>query len=208
MQIVPLETRNLSEAAALLAAAFFDYPMFASYFPNPIRRSRILPWYLRNVLRCALHYGEIFTTRDMGGVLFALPPGHTSLTLWEYARHGFLFTPLVLGLRCYRRSMECENFVDRVHEEIMGSRPHSYLWGVAVDPKHQGEGIGSALLRAYLHWVDSQQMPIYLETHDARNVGYYQKHGFELVLATSISKHHLPIWCMRRLPQSVASGDA
>ena len=208
MQIVPLESRNLSEASALLAAAFFDYPMFAFYFPNPSKRSRILPWYLRNVLRCALHYGEILTTLDMGGVLFALPPGHTSLTLWEYARHGFLFTPLVLGLRRYRRSMACENFVDRVHKELMGSRLHSYLWGVAVDPKHQGEGIGSALLGAYLRQVDYQQVPIYLETHDVRNVGYYQMYGFELVLETSIPKHHLPIWCMLRRPANIAREDA
>jgi len=175
MRIVPLEARNLNEASALLTAAFFDYPMFAFYFPNPSRRSRILPWYLRNVLRCALHYGEAFTTCDMDGLLFALPPGHTSLTLWEYARHGFLFTPLVLGFRRYRRSMECENFVDHVHKELMGSLAHFYLWGVAVDPKHQGEGVGSALIRALLHRVDSQQMPIYLETHDVRNVDYYKE---------------------------------
>ena len=200
MQTVPLETRSLNEASACLAAAFFDYPMFVFYFPNPSRRSRILPWYLRNVLRCALHHGEAFTTCDMDGVLFSLPPGHTSLSLWEYAWHGFLFTPLVLGLRRYKRSMECEKFVDRIHKEIMGRRPHSYLWGVAVEPKHQGEGIGDALMRAFLTRTDAQGVPVYLETHDEGNVGYYKRYGFELMLETSIPKHELPIWCMQRSP--------
>ncbi len=115
--------------------------------------------------------------------------------------NGFLFTPVVLGLRRYRRSMACEDFVDRVQKDVMGSRPHYYLWGVAVDPERQGEGIGSALMHAHLERVDRERMPVYLETHDARNIGYYEGYGFELVRETSIPKQDLPIWCMERRPQ-------
>ena len=174
--------------------------MFTTYFPDTKRRSRILPWYLRNVLKCALRYGEALTTRDTSGILFALPPGHTSLSLWEYATTGFLFTPFVLGLGCYLRSMRCEGFVDRTQKEVMGAAPHYYLWGVAVDPEHQARGVGLALMSAFLARVDTERMPVYLETHDRNNVSYYGRHGFELVREAAMSKPDLRVWCMRREP--------
>jgi len=202
MQIIRLESRNLGEASELLATAFFDYPMFAFYFPDPSRRSRYLPWYLRNVLRCALRYGEAWMTPRLSGVLFALPPGHTSLSIPEYVRNGFLLTPLVLGLRSYTRSMQCERFVARTQRDLMGKRPRYYLWGVAVDPAEQGKGVGNALMREFLARTEAEHLPVYLETHDERNVRYYERHGFELIRETSIPRHNLPIWCMRWTPAS------
>jgi ribosomal protein S18 acetylase RimI-like enzyme len=202
-EIIPLDFRQLDNAAKVLAEAFFDYPMFTFYFPNATRRAHQLPWYLRNVLKCALRYGEVWTTPEVAGVLFALPPGHTSLSMREYVRNGFMLTPIVLGLRNYQRSMQCERFVGQAQKELMARQRHYYLWGVAVDPSQQARGIGEALLRPFLARSDAEGMPVYLETHDERNVGYYERHGFELLLETSIPKHTLPIWCMRRTPSSV-----
>ena len=53
------------------------------------------------------------------GVIFTLPPGHTKITQNEYIQNGFLLTPLLLGLRDYQRSQECEKFVADTHENIM-----------------------------------------------------------------------------------------
>ncbi len=206
-RIVPLTTRDLDRASALLAAAFFDYPMFTFYFPRAASRARHLPWYLKNVLRCAVRYGEAWTTPEIAGVLFALPPGHTSLSIPEYVRNGFLFTPLVLGLRNYRRSMQCEAFVDRAQKDVMAGRPHYYLWGVAVDPAEQGKGVADALMRAFLERTDAKGVPVYLETHDGGNVRYYERYGFELMHEASIPKHDLPIWCMRRVPKRTADKE-
>jgi len=190
----------------MLAAAFFEYPMFAFYFPDRSRRSRSLPWYFRNVLRCAVRYGEVWTTPTIAGVLFTLPPGHTRLSIPEYVRNGFLFAPLVLGFANYRRSMQCEGFVDRTQKDVMKGRPHYNLWGVAVDPAEQGRDVGDALLRAFLTRTDADGVPVYLETHDERNVRYYKKYGFELMRETSIPTHGLRIWCRPRPPPCAARG--
>jgi ribosomal protein S18 acetylase RimI-like enzyme len=207
-EIIPLSLRNLDDAARVLAEAFLDYPMFTFYFPNPSRRAHQLPWYLRNVLRCALRCGEVWTTPETAGVLFALPPGHTSLSIREYVRNGFVLAPVMLGLRNYRQSMQCESFVGRMQRDLMVNKPHYYLWGVAVDPSQQGKGIGNALMRLFLARSDAEGMPVYLETHDGQNVGYYEKDGFELILETSIPKHNLPVWCMRRTPASAIGTQA
>ena len=212
MEIVRLEPKQKRQAAEVVSAAFFDYPMFTLYFPDRKKRSRLLPWYLGNVLSCALRYGEVHAALDSStakagsggftGVMFTLPPGHTKLTIREYSRNGFLFTPIVLGIRTYLRTMECEAFVGDAHEKIMAGRPHHYLWGLVASPGQQRKGVGSSLLAPLLAKADAGKMPVYLETHEEKNVAYYQRAGFELVHTEELEKYGLRIWCMVREPRS------
>ena len=200
MEIIKLDPRQKKRASEVVAAAFFDYPMFTLYFPDPKKRARVLPWYLENVLNCALRYGEVYTTAEISGVIFTLPPGHTKISQSEYIQNGFLLTPLLLGFRDYVRSQECEKFVADTHEKIMGDRPHYYLWGLTVDPIQKRKGIGTALLRPVIEKADVEKKPIYLETHDEKNVAYYQRMGFSLVRTDMFPKFDLAIWCMLREP--------
>jgi ribosomal protein S18 acetylase RimI-like enzyme len=120
--------------------------------------------------------------------------------LGEYLKNGFLLTPLVLGLRDFVRSQECEQFVADTHERVMDQRPHYYLWGLAVDPSQKRSGIGTALMKSFIGKADAEEEPTYLETHDERNVEYYQRMGFSLVHTDKIQKYDLTIWCMVREP--------
>ena len=187
-------------ASDVLSASFFDYPMFTFYFPDPKRRTRYLSWYFRNILNCALRYGEVYTTPENSGVIFTLPPGHTKISMWEYIQNGFFLTPFVLGFRNYKQSMDCESFVGYTKEKLMKNRPHYYLWGLAVDPSQKAKGIGAALMQPVMAKADARKMPIYLETHDEKNVQYYQKYSFDLIHTVRIPRYELPIWCMLREP--------
>lgn len=200
IEIIKLDPLQINRASEVLSASFFDYPMFTFYFPDPQRRTRYLPWYFKNILRTALRYGAVNTTPDVSGVIFTLPPGHTKISIWEYIQCGFLLTSFMLGFRNYKRSMECEDFVGATQIELMKNRPHYYLWGLAVNPRQKAQGIGAALMQPLLAQANAQKMPIYLETHDEKNVRYYQKHGFDLLYTTCIPKYQLPIWCMLREP--------
>jgi ribosomal protein S18 acetylase RimI-like enzyme len=195
-----LDPQQKKKASQVVAAAFFNYPMFTFYFPDPQRRTRYLAWYLENVLNCVLRYGEVYTNSEITGMIFTLPPGHTRISNREYVQNGFLFTPILIGFKNFKQSMECEKFVGETQQKLMNNRPHYYLWGLAVDPAHQKEGIGSALLHPVLAKADAQKMPVYLETHDEKNVAYYKKRGFDLIHTARIPKHELSIWCMVRKP--------
>lgn len=201
MEIFRLHPNQIKRAAQVLADSFFKYPMFTFYFPDITRRTRYLPWYFQNVLRCALSYGDVLTTLDVSGVIFTLPPGHTQLSMWEYVQNGFFLTPFILGLRNYKQSMDCERFVGDTQDELLKDRAHYYLWGVAVEPDQKKKGIGAALMQPVFEKADAQKMPVYLETHAEKNVPYYQKHGFELIHTSKILKYDLQIWCMLREPR-------
>ena len=198
MEILHVEAHQIPKAAQVVADAFHHYPMMAHYFPNPDRRRRRLPWYMEKTLRCALRYGEVLATADFSGILFTLPPGHTRLSQGEYVRNGFLWTPLVMGLQNYLKSDACEQFVADTHEKLMAGRSHIYLWGLVADPKAQRKGAGTALMHSLTARADAEALPVYLETHDEKNVAYYQRFGFELIHQDVIPNHGLDIWCMAR----------
>ena len=196
MNILKLKSSQKRTAAEVLTAAFFDYPMFAHYFPNSKKRKQRLSWYMEKTLNCAVRYGEVFVTSDCSGVMFILPPAHTRLTDKEYIQNGFLFVPFVMGFRNYVKSSECEKFVADTHERLLNGKEHYYLWGLVTDPKVQQKGVGSALLKTLIDKADAENMPVYLETHDEKNVAYYERFGFKLIHKDTIPKHGLDIWCM------------
>ena len=57
--------------------------------------------------------------------------------------------------------------------------PHWFLPLIGVDPAHQGQGIGDALMRYALQRCDRDHMPAYLESTNPRNITLYRRHGFE-----------------------------
>ncbi len=205
MELMKLDSDHKKRAAQVLADAFYHYPQLKHYFPDIKKRRKYLKWYMEKVLNCAMRYGEAFVSSDLSGVIFILPPGHTKVTTFEYARNGFLLVPFVFGLRQYAKVMGCEDFAAKAYEEIMKGRPHYYLWGLAVDPDQQRNGVGKMLLNPLLDKADSENRPVYLETHDEKNVRYYQRKGFALVKTDLIAGQDLRIWCMVREPKGTAA---
>lgn len=56
-----------------------------------------------------------------------------------------------------------------------------YLPLFAVDPIHQGRGVGARLLVEALRRIDQEGRPAYLESSNPRNVPLYLRHGFEVM---------------------------
>lgn len=57
--------------------------------------------------------------------------------------------------------------------------PHWYLPIIGIDPAHQGKGLGSALLKHQLAICDRDGALAYLESSNPKNIGLYERHGFE-----------------------------
>jgi ribosomal protein S18 acetylase RimI-like enzyme len=85
-------------------------------------------------------------------------------------------------------------------EEHHPTDPHWYLPFIGVEPREQGRGHGSALLRAGLARGDRDGLPAYLEASSARNRVLYERHGFEVV-AEIRAGDSPPLWPMIRAPR-------
>jgi ribosomal protein S18 acetylase RimI-like enzyme len=78
--------------------------------------------------------------------------------------------------------------------------PHWYLPVLGTDPARQGRGVGSALLQRALARSDAAGLPAYLESSKARNLPFYQRHGFEVVGHLTIPNGP-ELWPMLRKPR-------
>ena len=202
MEIAHLEPSQKKQAAKAVAGAFYEYPSLVHYFPDPKRRTRRLAWYMEGILTAAMLFGEVWTAGGTAGVLFILPPGHTRLTDRDYFKSGMLTAPLKVGLRHYYSVVGvCERYLADTQERLLAGRPHYYLWGLAVDPAVQRTGAGTALLEVLLKKTDAEKLPVYLETHKAANVPYYEKHGFRLMSHETVPKHDMEFWCLLHEPE-------
>ena len=85
-------------------------------------------------------------------------------------------------------------------ERYHPSEPHWYLPMIGVDPTHQSQGYGSALLQHALLPCDRDHTPAYLESSNPRNIPLYQRHGFE-VLGTIQVGSSPPVSPMLRKPR-------
>jgi predicted N-acetyltransferase YhbS len=83
---------------------------------------------------------------------------------------------------------------------------HWFLDIIGVRPERQGEGIGSALLRAGLAEVDKDGVPAFLVTSQPRNVPFYEWLGFGVTEEYDIGPVH--VWPMLRMPATAVSGVA
>jgi ribosomal protein S18 acetylase RimI-like enzyme len=196
---VLLDPIQLRPAAALLAAAFLNDPMYIQVQPNNGARLKMLEWLLERVIRYALLNGQVYTTPGLIGVACWLPPGHTHLTFVGLLRSGLIAAPLKLGLRTYLRFDRYMSYADKLHERYAPSS-HWYLWAIGVEPTHQGCGVGSSLLQPVLQQANSEGAACYLDTGTESNTRFYARHGFQVVEHGRTPRDGVQVWAMLRLP--------
>ena len=199
---VPLHLSPLRRgpAAEVLALAFHQDPIACYVFPEEARRHRVLRWMFHCHLRYGLRYGEVYTTDRVDGVAIWLSPGQTTQTLWRLLRTGALPAPLRFGWSAFRRSMAFMDVATAWHRQY-APEAHWYLFYLGVTPAQQGRGIGSALLQPVLARADAHRLPCYLETGVARNLGFYERHGFQVVAEGALPCGGPPLWAMVRAPR-------
>jgi GNAT superfamily N-acetyltransferase len=204
INIIRLEPNQKDQAGILFARIFYDYPYFKTIFPDEHQRQRLLPWYLGTLVRYCQIYGEVDATIDLDGMACWLPPGQTNMTTLKYVRAGYGSFFFRLGWTTAQKAMVLDEFLIRAQKKY-APMPHWYLLLLGVVPEHQGQGIGTQMLKPRLALADSKGLPCYLETHLLRDVSFYQKFGFTVVFQSKIPGSDEPCWIMLREPQPHSS---
>ncbi len=176
-----------------LARAFRDAPLNVAVLGgDDRRRTRANRHGMRGLLASARGGAVVWTEGSSApaGALIGVRPACHPLPPPPLGSQ--LRSLLGQGWRATRRWGEAYRSLAEIHPED----PHWYLAVLGVDPDHQGRGVGSALLAAFLARVDDERQPAYLETDRERNLAFYQRAGFETVRETRILD--VPVWCMWR----------
>jgi ribosomal protein S18 acetylase RimI-like enzyme len=193
--IGPLADPERAAAARVIARAFLDNPLNLAVVSrgDARRRERCNAAGARLVLPVARRHGDVLGARlsdDLCGVLLAARPGG----------HPLPAPPLAERLRClwaqgWRVAARWARVFEAL-EAVHPPEPHWYLGTLGVVPERQGRGVGGALLDRWVERVESDGVPLYLETDRSRNVSFYERRGF--VVLHEIRVLDVPVWCMQR----------
>jgi GNAT superfamily N-acetyltransferase len=199
--IVRIGPERLEEAGAMLGRAFFDNPMALYLFPDASQRLGPLSWTLGTFDRYCLLCGEVHTTSDrVDGTAAWLAPDSPPMSGETITAAGMTELPDRMGSEPFQRLMAMKAHFDALHERD-APEPHWYLWTLGVDPPRQGQGIGGALMQPVFAQADAEGLPCYLEADKAKNVPFYQMHGFEVVEEGDIPGGGMHYWTMKREPR-------
>ncbi|HXJ36128.1 MAG TPA: N-acetyltransferase [Candidatus Eisenbacteria bacterium] len=171
-KVRPVRHGDVARAVGVQVTAFAADPIMRWLWPEPRDYLRHFPDLVHGFGGGAFGSGGAHVTDAfLGGTLW-LPPGVTpddealerltNETIAEPARSEVLSILEQMGA---------------AHPK----GPHWHLAFIGVDPAHQGQGIGAALLRATLARVDEQHQPAYLESSNPANVSLYRRHGFDVI---------------------------
>jgi GNAT superfamily N-acetyltransferase len=199
--IIRLTEFQFHEAASVMSRAFLDDPFFKYLVPDTAQLPDRLSAYMHWACRYCHAFGDSYTTAgNVSGAALWIPPGSGDLTFERLEATGFAQVAEAFGEEAlWRFGAVLTDPDDVLHRRS----DHWYLLGIGVDPRRQGQGIGSHLLQPALRQADTCGHYCCLETANASNVPFYRRHGFEVVVETGPSDLGPRTWQLARPPQKV-----
>jgi GNAT superfamily N-acetyltransferase len=199
--IVRLAESQIPAAAAILARAFHDDPLMIYTIPEPAERVRLLPEVYARIIRFGLLAGEVHTTAGaVEGAAIWMPP-NAKWTRENLEASGMYELASLIGNDAYQRYRDVVGREWQARERDMTDACW-YLFILGVEPSRQRLGFGGALMRPVLERADAEQLACYLETENERNVTFYLKQGFELIVnGEEAGTSGVKFWTFRRMPK-------
>lgn len=180
LNIRDLREDEVAIAAALCTRAMADNPaQVAAFGSDAPRRRRIADALFRPLLAGLLRRGRVKAAiehQSIVGIAAAAAPERCDPGLLERAailagllRHGNAGT----AVRTFRWAKAWKGWEPKA--------AHWHLGPVAVEPGHQGQGIGTRLVRSLVRELAATGVDLYLETDKPENVKFYAALGFRIL---------------------------
>jgi ribosomal protein S18 acetylase RimI-like enzyme len=202
-EVTTMEPYLLSEpdaeaAGELFATAFLPSAVATFLFPDPMRRSLLLPAFFTAMSRLAVRHGEaVALGAPLQAVALWLFPDREPPTEEDFAEAGMGAFASQMDAAEAERLASLNSHLDAAHERVM-DRPHWYLPFLAVSPGYQRQGAGTLLMRHTLDRAISTGMPCYLDSSDEQNLPFYERLGFRVMEDGVVPGSELRLWSMRR----------
>ena len=202
MKLQKLKRNQINLAVNLLVRAYKDNEFFKYSIPDLETRLFLLRAIFKVRIKFGLLYGEVFTTSDnIEGVAQWIKSDKSDYTFLRIIRVGAISLRLKLGKKLFNKLLEMGTECDEVPKRIIDGTFMSLLT-VAIDPKYQGKGYASKLLKPMIVELDKKDIICALETPTEKNLSLYEHFGFKLIEEKLLktSNNQVKMWFMLRKP--------
>ena len=192
-----LDKRSGDAFSQVCARAYFDADDFSTSSRDPSKQMKYLTKLMNLTFQISVKFGSVYApTKAIEGVAGWLPHDKIKISNWHYIRHGALSVFFRAGKEGRRNLLRYSSLVSAKHRQH-ANFPHMYLFNIAIDPKYQGKGYASRLLKPMFVKLDENNLPCYLESPE-RNLALYEHFGFEVVEHVSLPENDNDMWLMLR----------
>jgi GNAT superfamily N-acetyltransferase len=169
--IVSATTADVELLSELVALAFHPLAPSAWLIKSEEERRGIFPGYFRILVDHAVTVGTLYTNANRTAAALWLPVDWRGPTPpADYDER----LAAVTGEHVER----FQAFDTTLDEHHPGGLTHQHLAILAVHPNHQGQGIGSTILKLHHRILDGKRLPAYLEASDLRTRRLYLGCGY------------------------------
>lgn len=195
-KIRPAGEGDHEAAAECLALAFTDDPAWAHLLPDSgTRAEQLLLYFSTEIAALAPEHRQIWIADDGSGAAIWARPGAWRVPMRKTLSEAWPMTKIFK--RRLPLALWTQLRLERHHPR--GPR-HWYLHYLGVEPRHQGRGIGGALMAPVLERCDREGQPAYLESSTDRSRVLYERNGFDLTGTFDMPASGPPIREMWREP--------
>lgn len=199
---------DVEKLKKLLTECFAGDPLYCGLIPDEETRKRLLP----ELFECDME--EFFETCE----IYADSPELNSILVVDdesepYSPfHYYLAEAAALlktdgylikedpSLKTFWNFFQGRDYLNSRWTDQLHQEERLHIIYLAVRPTMQHHGISTVLLKEAMDYADKNGLMISLETHNERNVAFYQHFGFKVF--GIVEKHfHLKQYCMIRETQ-------
>ncbi len=173
--------------------------------PDAAERTRLLPDVYARIIRFGCLAGEVYAAAGanaeaLDGVALWMPPD-AKWSREHIEASGMSQMPTLIGDGAYQRYREVVGREWQARErDLKGACWYLFLLG--VEPSRQRRGLGGELMRGVLERADVEQVACYLETENERNVAFYRKQGFDVIVnGEEAGTSGVRFWSFSRTPK-------
>lgn len=167
-----LDQERLDRLARMLARVFDQDPHFNWMVrQDGSREEALYRLFLLLVEALPGEEGMVQVADDEKAVAIWYPPGSGPLSLWRKLAFLGAYLPI-----CGWKAFPSRALGLQMMESRRPSCPHYYLQVIGVAERNRGHG--RKLVEPMLEQCNVRQVSAYLETSNARNLGFYEKMGF------------------------------
>ena len=199
-ELIKLRKGDIEQASKVMGRAFQNDPIIAYAYPNENDRKSKTPYVYEFLLSYFVRYAEVYaTSKYLEGIAVWQRHEYKKLNMsfWQIFISGAMWPAFKMGMNVGKRMQPFFEYIENKRWELV-PYPHWYLMAIGVDPKYQGKGCASKLIKTMLTRIGKEGLPCYLETETEKNVALYQHFDFKVIEEFIVPDTELKLWAMLR----------